>query len=469
MRILLFAFLIIATLFQSSRLSGQATESSIVVSGDLDPESLKIFERARMEYGQRNYMDAYADLRKVADRAPQAKGLWTLIAVVEQHLGRVDQSMRDFQKALRVDPNDAQAHAEFGATLLSMGKPDLAAAEFHQAEQIDPGNHRAHYLMGWYLFQVKKDYVQAVPEFEKALAIKDGSFNDGPQIQHFLSEAYFHAKQQDKGVEMLKLSVKDSPDAFTLNNAAYSLADNDVELDLAHEYVDSALKDTYERLSKLQPDSIRREDLAAVHLTGLTWDTLGWIYYRKGDLPMAEKYLQAAWNLGQSRETSLHLAEVYEKHGRMLEAKKYYAISARPMFMQTTGPVDPGRARLTKLLGRQAAEQLIQKESSTAIFERTLHLGKIAPPGSKGEFFFIFAPGPKLVAINPIGADGYMLDSLLKQQAKIAAPVLFPEAAPEKLIRQGLIFCATSGACDLVFYTSDVPAEVGRLGAGAFR
>lgn len=470
MRIPLLVLFLAATLFHSPRLSGQNTESSVVVSGDLDAESQKLFERARIEYGRRNYLDAYTDFRKVADLAPQTKGIWTAVALVEQHLGRMDQSVRDFYRAIQADPSDAQAHAELGATLLSLGKPDPAAAEFRQAEELDPQNHRAHYLLGWYLAQVKKDYVQAVPEFEKALATEDDSFNDAAQLHHFLSEAYFHAKQADKGAEMLKLSVKDNPDAFTLNNAAYSLADNNVELDLAREYADSALKDTYERLNKLQPDSIRREHLAAVHLLSLTWDTLGWIYYRNGDLHMAEKYLHAAWNLGQSRETSLHLAEVYEKQGRMPEAKKFYAITARPMIMQTSGPVDPGRARLTKLLGPQRAEQLIHQESSTATLERTVHLGKIAPPGSKGELFFIFVPGPKLIAINPVGTDGYLASPLMKLQAKIAASILFPEAAPEKLVRQGLIYCSKYGeGCDLLFYTSDVPANVGSLGAGAFR
>lgn len=470
MRSPLLAILLIATLSHYPQLSGQTTESSIVISGDLDSESKKLFERARLEYGQRNYMDAYADLRKVADQAPQARGLWTLIALVEQHLGRLDQSVRDYYKAIQVDPNDAQAHAELGATLLSMRKPDAAVAEFRQAAEIDPGNHRAHYLLGWYLVQVKNDYVQAVPEFEKALATEDDSFSDAAQIHHFLSEGYFRTQQPEKGVEMLKLAVKDTPDAFTRNNAAYTLAVNNVELDLARQYANSALKETYERVSQLQPDSIRREHLAAVHLIGLTWDTMGWIYYRNDDLPMAEKYLHAAWNLGQSRETSLHLAEVYEKMGRTREAQKFYAISAPPLFMQSAGSVDPARTRLTKLLGRQRAEQLIQQESSTATLERTLHLGAIAPPGSKGELFFVFAPGPKLVAINPVGTDEYLIEPLMKVQAKIAAPILFPDAAPEKLVRQGLVFCSKYGkGCDLVFYTSDIPANVGSLGQTGFR
>ena len=103
---------------------------------------------------------------------------------------------------------------------------------------------------------------------------------------------------------------------------------------------------------------------------------------------------------------------------------------------------------------------LIDTKRSEPSQLRTIHLGNIAPAGTKGEFYFIFAPGPKIVAIQLNSGDPRLTDQLHKQESKIAASVIFPENAPQKLIREGFVMCsAYSKACDLVFATSDMPVN----------
>ncbi|MGE5324691.1 MAG: DUF3857 domain-containing protein, partial [Actinomycetota bacterium] len=296
---------------------------------DLD----ELMRQAKIEYRERDYSDAYADYRKVADRDPKHKGVWTQVAVTEFALRRYQQAATDFQKAIQADPFDAQAHAELGATYLTMQHGgDKAVAELKQALEIDPLNHRAYYLLGWYYAQQKKDYALAVPPLEKALATEGDNFNDEQEIRGFLADGYFKVKEPEKAVEQVKKLVEAAPIPSTWNNAAYTLAENSYDLDLATQYADSALKAIDDRLDKLQQDAIRSTDLQAVLQLTMTWDTKGWIEFKGGHFILAEKYVRAAWNLAQDREEAYHLGQIYEKLGRRPDAILFYAMSARPLF-----------------------------------------------------------------------------------------------------------------------------------------
>lgn len=420
----------------------------------------ELMNQAEMEYRDRNYADAYADYRKVADQDPKRKGVWTQIGLVEFALHRNEQAIADFQKAIQADPFDAQAHAELGAVYMTVQRSEMGVTEVKKAIEVAPLSHRAHYLLGWYYAQEKHDYEAAVPELEKALATEADRFNDQPQIRGFLATGYFKLKQPEKAVEQLKSIVEASPIPPTWNNAAYTLAENSYELGLARQYVDSALKAIYERLNQVQADAIRSTDMSAVQLLSMTWDTKGWVEFKGGNVALAEKYVRGAWILAQGREEADHLGQIYEKLGRTQDAIHFYSLAARPSFASLPHvPPDPARQHLVHLVGAQRAEQLVRDSAGQPSQMRTLHLGNIAPPGTKGEFYFTFSPGPKLLDVQLAGGDQRLIEPLRKQESKIAGTVLFPEAAPEKLIRQGFVTCSRySRSCDLVFYTSDIPA-----------
>lgn len=425
-------------------------------NSDLD----ELMRQAEIEYRERNFADAYADYRKVADKDPKRKGVWTQIGLADFGLRRFEQAIGDFQKAIAADAFDAKAHAELGAVYLGKRNGDLAVAELKKALDVDPLNHRAHYLLGWYYAQQQKDYPHAVPELEKALATDSDTYNDDAQIRQFLAEGYFKTNQPQNAVEQLKKVVDASPIPPTWNNAAYTLAENSYQLDLATQYADSALKIIYERLNQVQPDAIRSTDLGLVNLLTMTWDTKGWINFKSGNTVRAEKYVRAAWILSQSREAADHLGQIYEKLGRTQDAIHYYALATQPSFafLKKTTP-DPAHEKLIKLVGRQRAEVLIRNKAGEPSQMRTVHLGSIAPGGTKGEFYFVFSPGPKLLEIELAAGDQRLLQPLRKQGGKIAASILFPEDAPEKLIRKGFVTCTPyAKGCDLVFYTSDTPS-----------
>jgi tetratricopeptide (TPR) repeat protein len=437
-------------------------EGFMAKSGTSGSDLDEIMRHAEIELRERNDTDALADFHKVADKDPRHKGVWTEIGLAEMHMNRTQQAIRDFQKAIETDPYDAQAHAELGGAYLTSRKQDLAVPELKKAAEVDPLNHRAHYLLGWYYAQEKNDYASAVPELEKALATEAEHFNDETQIRGFLADGYFKLSQPEKAVKQLKKTVDASPLPLTWNNAAYTLAEHSYQLDLATQYADSALKSIYELLDKVQPDAIRTTDLRAMMLLSMTWDTKGWIEFKAGKLASAEKYVRSAWMLNQSPEVAVHMAQIYEKLGRKQDALKFYSLAARPSYrMLHESAPDPAREKLISLLGRQRAEELIEHNVNEPSQMRTVHLGPIAPSGTKAELYLVFAPGPKLLDVQLNEENSRLADALRKESARIAATILFPEDEPAKLIRQGFVTCSSYyHSCDLVFYTVDVSTKI---------
>jgi tetratricopeptide (TPR) repeat protein len=407
--------------------------------------------QGEIEARQRDYEAALADFRKVANREPNHKGVWTQIAKAESRLNRHDQALLDFRKAIEIDPSDVSAHEELAAEYMrDAGNADKIVAELHKASDIDPLDHRAHFLLGWYFVQRAKDYASAVPELEKALSTEQPGTTDMALVRSMLTTAYFKTNQREKGLEALQRMVEQSPDANTWNNAAYTLAENGYQLELAQKYAHSASHSLYQQLNGLQPDAIRRGDLVNVARLANTWDTVGWIYFKNGDAATAEKYVLAAWTLGQSREAGEHLGEIYEKLGKRQDAMRYYAMSCRE-----NSTSDLAKDRLTKMVGASATSLLIREYRNEPSKLRTVHLGNIAPAETKGEFYFVFTPGPRLESIQPIKGEASLQKELEKLAPKIAETISFPEPAELKVVRHGLVVCTRySLGCDLAFVPS---------------
>jgi tetratricopeptide (TPR) repeat protein len=85
--------------------------------------------------------------------------------------GRVDEAMKQFQKALDIEPRYALAHNNLGAALYQKGQVDEAVAHYQKALEIEPRYAQAHNNLGIVLFQ-KGQVDEAMAHFQKALAIQ---------------------------------------------------------------------------------------------------------------------------------------------------------------------------------------------------------------------------------------------------------------------------------------------------------
>src|SRR5262249_48756214 len=119
-----------------------------------------------------------------------------------------------------------------------------------------------------------------------------------------------------RGVSELEQAASTASSASVWNGGAYALAQRGVELDRAEEWVQVALSIETAQLRDLDIDHLTVAQLAVAVSTAAMWDTLGWIYFQRGDFNRAVSYLESSWFLNPSLAVGDHLAQVCDKLDR---------------------------------------------------------------------------------------------------------------------------------------------------------
>ena len=85
--------------------------------------------------------------------------------------GRLDEAIDQYREALRINPAYALAHNNLGNVLLARGNSGDALQHFREALRLDPSNAEAHYNVGSML-RARGDFAAAVVRFRQALQLE---------------------------------------------------------------------------------------------------------------------------------------------------------------------------------------------------------------------------------------------------------------------------------------------------------
>ncbi|HVH69569.1 MAG TPA: tetratricopeptide repeat protein, partial [Candidatus Dormibacteraeota bacterium] len=142
-----------------------------------------------------------------------------------------------------------------------------------------------------------------------------------PDLLHVaLGKAYLKMPDVEKAMAEFKQGLGDDAEPNDLNDVAYALGEANVHLSEAQDYSARAVRALSEKTMDISPEDAEPSGFSLMLQLAANWDTLGWIKFRAGDFPGAEKYLQAAWDLVQGADVGEHLVETYEKLGRQQKA-----------------------------------------------------------------------------------------------------------------------------------------------------
>ncbi|MDA3786327.1 MAG: tetratricopeptide repeat protein, partial [Deltaproteobacteria bacterium] len=112
-------------------------------------------------------------------------------------------------------------------------------------------------------------------------------------------------RQQEALNHMIRVLELDPDDPYALNYVGYTWAEAGIHLDQALEYVQRAV--------------------AALPEDGFVRDSLGWVYYRRGDFDQAVTELARACALQPEDPTiNEHLGDAYRKTGSLAQAAEHY-------------------------------------------------------------------------------------------------------------------------------------------------
>lgn len=122
-------------------------------------ELKSLFDQGTALYTQKKYADAAAAFEQAIPLAKDANLIIILDHAADSYTQahEFDKAVADYQKALSLNPNDAQIHNNLGSVYANMGKMADAQAEFQKSAQVNPaGASRAYYNLGAIMYNAGK-------------------------------------------------------------------------------------------------------------------------------------------------------------------------------------------------------------------------------------------------------------------------------------------------------------------------
>ncbi len=301
----------------------------------VDPKSASGVSALAQAFGQsRRYKDVIETIEPFVAGAGQAQShvqLLTYLSTAYQSLGQHDKAIDALKRAKVLDPEDETLD-------LYLVQAHLTARQYKEAASLaEAGQKSAPEDLRFTTLQARAQFLSgarpaALTLLERTLEAKP----DRLEIYLSLAELYGQAGRVDDGLTLLDkadarfpgagsiafrrgavlgdakrhadaervfrgILAKDAKNADALNYLGYMLADQGRSLDEALDLVTRALAEDEENPSFL--------------------DSLGWVYFKKGDFAQADKYLSRASDaLPLNSVVQDHYGDVLAKLGRQKEA-----------------------------------------------------------------------------------------------------------------------------------------------------
>jgi tetratricopeptide (TPR) repeat protein len=388
-----------------------------------------LFDSALQAANNNNFPLAINLFERVAKADPKHKDLWNNLGRAYLADNQYQKAADAFEKQLDANAYDEYAHTLLGQAYEGMQKYDEALAQYQKAIEVSPLDGYAHSSLGL-LYSKQKRWSEAVPELEKAVSLQEKN----PLLQISLGQAYIASGQTDKGMAAFERAITLSPTAVVWNNIAYSLAEQNVQLERASQYSDAAINAIETQLRDTNLDSLRPQDLFIAGLLYNVWDTKGWVEFKRGNLDVAERFILASWDAKGNGDIALHLGEIAEKRGNKDEAIRYYLFA-----LTGQSPSIEARSHLAALGVSGDLDSQIKKATAELEAQRT---HKLAASGKGTGDFFVLASPAKNEQVKFVSGDAE-IKALAETVKSTDLGIVFPGPSSVRALRRGTVNCGT--------------------------
>lgn len=421
--------------------SGAAGGGSLQLSA-ADAEQLrKLFTEANQAYGRHDYQTAVVLARRMMSMAPQAKQVRLILGMSLLGLNQFDEAVAVVENEIKIDPASLYAYDDLARIYWRQHKYEDAIAQFQKQLTINPQDHTANQDVGLILRNQKKCR-DAMPYLETALAISPA--NSTTLLAH--GECNIDLGNTAKGISEMEQATSAS-NSSTWNSAAYYLADHNVELDRAQTWAETAIAIQSAQLRNISLEHLTPNQLGLVREIAGEWDTLGWIYFKKGNIDQARVYIEAAWPLVPSPTIGSHLGQVYEKLSRQEDAIRTYAMTIAAADLPTRATTNPeavaeATERLTKLAARDASiPDMMRKGHDDLEAMRSLSVTNMPKSSGTADFTMKVAANGT-TEVRQVSGDS-SFSKFAEALREVRIPMQIPGAAGIEIPRRGKLTCNT--------------------------
>jgi tetratricopeptide (TPR) repeat protein len=164
--------------------------------------------------------EAIAHFQKALEINPADAEACYNLGIALQQKGRVEEAMAHYQKALAMQPRMAGAHVNLGDALMQKGEVDKAIAQFQEALAISPRFAMVHGSLGIALAK-KGQLTEAIAQFQKSLETDP----DNEEVRKNLAMAFAQKGQPEQAIAQFDRVLEINPDSVeACDNLAWLLA-----------------------------------------------------------------------------------------------------------------------------------------------------------------------------------------------------------------------------------------------------
>ncbi|HXT85568.1 MAG TPA: tetratricopeptide repeat protein [Verrucomicrobiae bacterium] len=274
-------------------------------AGQPGPSALAIlYEQLGMAHrGAGDYASAERTFEQMQELGPASKRRGELLLIdTYRASGDIKAALAEAQKARSTSGSDESLGVTYAMLLGDNNQTEDAARVLRG---LSGQSKRDTYLDLAQVEERGKRYSEAEKDASKALELSKDS-GDQESASFMLGAIYDDQKRYNEAEKMFRKSLELNPhDAMVLNYYGYMLADRGIRLDEAISLIHKAVDE--------DPTN------------GAYLDSLGWAYFKQGNIPEAEKYLQQAVAHDGDDPTILgHLGDVYAKTGQSERAEQVW-------------------------------------------------------------------------------------------------------------------------------------------------
>jgi len=420
----------------------------------------EMFVDADQARSRADYSKAVALSRELIALEPLYKGIRLTLGQSLLALHQYEDAEAVVQEEIKLDPKSPFAFNLLGSIYQQHGKFDEAIAQFRRQIEVTPDAFDPHARLG-VLLTARYRCSEAMPELEKALSISPGQ----SWVMLAQGKCNIDLGNTAKGISEMEQAANKASSSGSWNEAAYRLAERNVELDMAQKWAEKAIGIESVLLRDLSLDHATPTQMRLVNTMSDYWDTLGWIDFRTGRLDGAFSYVDAAWRMHPTPTKGDHLGQIYEKLGRREDAIRTYAMAIASTDLSKRGPSSPedlaeARDRLTQLAGQGADVAALIKRGRTAVDALNSITVENRSKRTGDAEFTMKIVGEKIVDVRQIGGDASFA-SFSEILRKAPIPVLIPDESGLEILRRGTLSCRSeAGGCDFILLTTQQAVDV---------
>jgi tetratricopeptide (TPR) repeat protein/ubiquitin-protein ligase len=422
-------------------------ESVLQLPDSLNPEALRAEENARQSMQAKDNASAITALKYAVSLDSSFSRAWIELGWMYSATADKSSALNAFQKAVEGDPKQIVPYKVLAYDYAFLGNRNDAIATWKRLQNLAPADPDLSPNLAA-LYMAEKRYPEAILLYEAAAqANPSDAF-----AQMRLGMVRLRSHNTAQGMEAMHKALQMNSSAEMLNDVAYEMAETDTHLTEALDYSQRSIKEVEEQSQKVDLQHVQKADLRLPLAITAYWDTLGWIYFKMGDLARAESYLTPAWRLREEGLVGDHLGQIYERQKKLSAALHMYnlALEANPRLEET-----PSRMRKLSSI-RLPEKPMNARDELTSM--RTIVLPAITKTDASADFDVLLAATGKIEKANFVRGSDLLLNAGKDlKNAKFEEP--FPRGSTARLVRKGILSCSSYTGCSFVFYPLSVAAS----------